>query len=240
MMSGEQGCTRCKHHLCISRVPIFSGLGEEEVSRISSLIRQTDYEKGEQIVTEGTDLGGLFIINSGQVKTFRVTVDGRERILQVLSEGDFLGEKNLLARHPLTYSAEALVATRVCFIPREDFLDLMRDYPDILFNITAELCRRLDRMETMIQMGATEVAVRMNAMLLEFAAKYGKMTEHGVLVTMPLSREGIANYIGVTRETVSRKLKEMEEAGILHLIGNKRVLIHDMKALSESYQLSIT
>lgn len=230
-VSTAKGSTRCKHPLCISKVPIFSELGEEELTRIASLIRQKDFAKGEQIVVEGTDLGGLLILNHGQVKTFRVTADGRERILQVLSEGDFIGEKNLLAGHPLTYSAEALTETRVCFIPRAEFLNLMRQYPDILFNITAELCRRLDRMETMIQLDTTDVSQRLNAMLIEFATKYGESSEDGILVNMPLSREGIANYIGVTRETVSRKLKEMEEEGIIELIGNRKILIRDLNTL---------
>ncbi|NLV92507.1 MAG: Crp/Fnr family transcriptional regulator [Firmicutes bacterium] len=232
MTKATISCQDCTHSLCVGRVPIFSSLGQEALDQIAALVTQRDFAKGELIVPEGRDLGGLIIINSGRVKTFRYTSDGRERILQILTDGDFVGEKNLLTRQRLTYSAEALVDTKTCFISREAFHRLMREYPDIIFDITSELCRRLERLEGMIQqLGLGEATQRVIAVLWEFAQQYGEQTDSGTLISLPLSREDLANYIGVTRETISRKLNQMQAEGILRLIGNRKVLVYDLDSL---------
>jgi len=65
----------------------------------------------------------------------------------------------------------------------------------------------------------------------EFARKYGKESQNGIIVELPLSREGIANYIGVARETVSRKMNMLQEEGIIEMVGNKKVIIRNIDAL---------
>ena len=108
----------------------------------------------------------------------------------------------------------------------------MREYPDIIFDITSELCRRLERLEGMIQqLGLGEATQRVIAVLWEFAQQYGEQTDSGTLISLPLSREDLANYIGVTRETISRKLNQMQAEGILRLIGNRKVLVYDLDSL---------
>ena len=67
---------------------------------------------------------------------------------------------------------------------------------------------------------------------MEFSEKYGRYDPKGILVELPMSREGIANYIGLTRETVSRKMSLLQEEGIIEMVGNKKVIILDMKRLS--------
>ena len=76
---------------------------------------------------------------------------------------------------------------------------------------------------------------RISAILIEFAKKYGSKQNDGILVSMPLSREGIANYIGVTRETISRKLSRLQDDGIIEQVGNKKIKIYDLKALEQEY-----
>ena len=77
-------------------------------------------------------------------------------------------------------------------------------------------------------MGTKSIETRINIILLEFAQRYGKKHFRGILVELPLSREGIANYIGISRETVSRKLSVLQDEGIIEMIGNKKVLILDI------------
>lgn len=78
-------------------------------------------------------------------------------------------------------------------------------------------------MEDMVQsMSSNDAELRVNMVLLEFSKKYGRSHEKGRLIELPLSREGIANYIGVARETVSRKLSHLQDEGVIELIGTKR------------------
>lgn len=230
-------CERCQDQLCAGRVPIFSSLNIEELSRVVNLIRRHHYVKGELIIVEGSNLDNLIIINSGQVKAFRDSLEGKEQILYIFSEGDFFGEKNLIRNQEATYNVEALKETNICMINKEDFQGLFREYPDIGLKVMEELCNRLDRLEDQVEtMGTKNVEARISTVLLEFTKKYGKNHSKGILVELPLSREGIANYIGLTRETVSRKMSLLQDEGIIEMVGNKKIIILDIEALKDSIQ----
>lgn len=237
MKSNSCGCAKCSHQLCAQRVPIFSGLNEEELSHIADLIKRRQYLKGEIIQLEGSDLDSLVIINQGKVKAFRYTQEGKEQILHLFSDGDFFGENNLLGGRKAAYSAEALEQTYICMIDRKDFQDLIRRSPEISLKIINELCNRLDRLETAVQnMGTRSVEARISSTLLEFSEKYGVKHDKGLMVTLPFSREGFASYIGVARETVSRKLGLLQDAGIIEMIGNKKILLLNEEALRKEIE----
>ena len=85
------------------------------------------------------------------MKAFRNTIDGREQILYIFSEGDFFGEKNLLRDQPSNYAVEALEETHVCIIHKNDFQKLVKEYPDIGLKVMEVLCQRLDRLENAVE-----------------------------------------------------------------------------------------
>ncbi len=234
MSCNNCACESCHNKMCSKRVPIFSGFNNEEITRVSSLIVRRNYKKGEMIIMEGSRLESLIIINSGRVKAYRNTSEGKEQILYIFSEGDFFGEKNLLLNREATYNAEALEDTGICTINKKSFQELMREYPELSFKVMEELCSRLIRLENTIEsMGTKNVESRLNYVLLEFADKYGRSDPKGIIVELPMSREGIANYIGLTRETVSRKMSLLQDEGIIEMIGNKKVIIKDTEKLKE-------
>lgn len=228
------GCEHCQHQLCVSRVPIFSDLAPEELSRIADLIVRRKYNKGEIIIMEGSRPESLVIIDRGRVKVFRNTHEGKEQILYIFTQGDFFGEKNLLKNQEATYNAEALEPTDICMIDKKAFQDLLRQYPDIGIKIIDELCGRMEKIESAVQsMGTKSIETRINGLLLDYTERYGQKSARGMLVELPLSREGIANFLGVTRETVSRKLSILQDEGIIESIGNKKILILDADSLKE-------
>ena len=237
MSKHTHSCEHCHHQSCARRVPIFSSLDDEELSRVSSLITTKKYSKGEMIIMEGSNPESLIIINTGKVKAFKDTQEGKEQILYIFTEGDFLGEKNLLSQQKATYNVETLEETHICLINKKDFQQLLREYPDISFKIMSELCNRLERLENTIEnMGAKKIEARVSSVLLEFLDKYGEHHPKGTLVELPLSREGIASYIGVARETVSRKMSRLQDEGVIKVIGNKKVIILDKEALEREIQ----
>jgi CRP/FNR family transcriptional regulator len=229
------GCEKCQNDLCAKRVPIFSAFDQEELNKVTDLIVRKQYKKGELVIIEGSQLEHMIIINTGKVKAFRDTNEGKEQILYIFSEGDFFGEKNLLRDREATYNVEALEETGVCTIHKKAFQELLREYPNLGSKVMEELCNRLDRLENVIEsMGTKNVETRVNTVLLEFSDKYGKKHPKGIMIELPLSREGIANYIGLTRETVSRKMSLLQDEGIIEMIGNKKVIIINKDALKDS------
>jgi len=230
-------CNACQHKLCAGRVSLFTSLDTDQLMQVMKLIVHKEYKKGELLLYEGEVRNDLVVINKGQVKAFRNTVDGKEQILYIFSEGDFFGEKNLLRDQASNYAVEALEETHVCIIHKGDFQNLVKQYPDIGLKVMEVLCQRLDRLENTVEnMGTRTVSARISSVLLEFAEKFGKESPQGIIIDLPLSREGIANYIGLTRETVSRKMSSMQDEGLIEMIGNKKVLLLDKAALEKSVE----
>ncbi|SHE82530.1 Crp/Fnr family transcriptional regulator [Alkalibacter saccharofermentans] len=229
----EHTCSNCGHSLCAKRVPIFSKLNEDEIKKVVTLIRRKHYQKGENLFFEGGDFKGLVIINKGKAKAYTNTSEGKEQILHLFFPGDFLGEKSLVINKKTEYNVQAIEPVDTCMISKKDFQDLIKKHPNINQKIMEELVYRIDRLESMIEnIGAKDIEKRINAVLLEFAHKHGTKNEDGSFELMlPLSREGIASYIGTTRETVSRKLNSLQNEGVIVMTGNKKIKILDINRL---------
>lgn len=230
-------CKRCAGRSCVSNVPIFSTLSDAEQEWIHSLIIRRKYRKGEFLLMEGDIQESLIILHSGKVKVFRYTQDDKEQILYILSEGDFFGERNLFQKLKSACFIEALEETEVCLISGNAFLAFLKKHPETSVKMLEEMSRRMERLEYALQnMGTKSSESRVTSVLVDFAAQFGKPQNDGILLELPLSREGIANYIGITRETVSRKLGLLQDEGLIEPIGNKKVLIPDLRKLEESIQ----
>lgn len=228
-MASKCSCNKCSNNLCMHKVPIFSSLDNEELEKIMGLIHHREYEKGETLIFEGDRMDTVTIINEGSVKAYKNTADGREQILYVFTEGDFIGEQNLFGNQIATYSVEALIHVNTCSLSRNKFQDLLHLFPDIAVKIIDELGNRMSRLEFAIQsIGVRNVDNRIGGILIEFAEKYGTKNGTNTIIQLPLSREGIANYLGVARETVSRKFSQLEDEGLIQSINNKKILIPDM------------
>jgi CRP/FNR family transcriptional regulator len=234
MMESEHQCSHCKNKLCIHKVPIFNNLGHEDLLKISELIQHKTYKKGERLFSLGDKLDFLVIINEGSAKAYTFTAEGREQILYLFSEGDFLGEQYLLGKRTATYTVEALETVKVCMLSKEYFQKLLLQYPDIGIKIIDELGKRMYRLEhAMESMGIRNIDIRIHSLLLDYVDKYGKEVPEGILIRLPISREGMANYLGITRETISRKLSQLENQGVIRSVTNKSILIINRAALEE-------
>lgn len=94
----------------------------------------------------------------------------------------------------------------------------------------------MNQLESTIQsMGVRDVDARVANLLLDYAKQFGNKTSDGILIALPISKEEIANFLGLARETLSRKLRALEDQNIIKNIGNKNILITsetDLKALA--------
>lgn len=230
----RSGCLQCHGVFCGERVPIFRSLEEAEFAAIAKLIIHKDYDKGEIIFHEGDNFPYLAIVREGLIKTFKYTAEGREQILGMFEKGDFVGEINLFSGRPCSVSCSAIQKTGLCLIPRDSFQALIKEHSQIMFHILEELAGRVDDLETLVQqLGTQNTDARLTFLLVRWGERHGRRYGEDILVELPLSREGLANYIGVSRETVSRKLSQLKEEGLIDLIGNRKVLIKDLDSLRE-------
>jgi len=222
----------CKDGLCVRKVPIFSALDYDELLKISALVTHREYQKGEAILREGEKPDCVFIVNQGSAKAFRYTKDGREQILYIFTEGDFFGEQYLTGDKAAAYDVEALEPVKSCMLTKSDFRKLLAGYPDIAIKIIGTLEDRLTYMEQSLQSrGGRSVDARIASLIINYADTYGTPDREGTLIKLPLSREGMANYLGIARETISRKFSQMENEKLIRSVSNKSILLLDRPAL---------
>ncbi|EOR24675.1 cAMP-binding protein, partial [Niallia nealsonii AAU1] len=193
---------------CPKRVPIFHSLSELEIKKITDVVHHRLFKKGEMIIEEGEISTSLFIIHSGKVKLSKLTVQGKEQIVHLLTDGDFFGESNLFHDDiVMNLSCHALEDTKICLLKKTDFDQIMANNPDISFKLLKTITKRLSHTEDLARTLATkDPEVRIADMLLEFCEKFGSENQNTVLIKLPITREEISSYVGLTRETISRKL----------------------------------
>ena len=192
------------------------------------------FKKGETIVHEGDRPLGFTVIREGSAKAYRTTLDGREQILYIFPANDYFGARFLFTEEKVPYSVEALEETRVCILSKEQFSSLLLEHSGVALQIIEAMANRMSRLELVLQsMGGRNAELRIASLLLEFKDSYGKMNAGHLEITLPLSREGLANYLGLARETLSRKMTLLEEEGIIESVGAKTIRVLDLARLSD-------
>lgn len=212
---------------CIQMVPIFSTLNYDEMMEVASITTSRDYKKGEMIYIAGEKKKTLYVIHKGKVKLTRISPSGKEQIISILGPGDFMGELSLFNDEPITNNAEALEDTTVCIIDGDKLKEIMTKYPTIAFKVLEELSRRLKRAENLIEnLGVNDVETRIVQTLLDLA------DENGV-INLDISKKDLAAYMGMSQETLSRKLSYFQDKGLIKQIGHRRIEILDRESLEE-------
>lgn len=220
---------------CTRKVPIFASLTDDDLSRISTMIKHRKFAKGQALILEGEQSDTMYIIQNGHVKISKLTSEGKEQILHILRNGDFFGELSIFNSGEVSnFSAYALKDTSICLLTRSDMENLIRDNPDISIRLLQSVTKRLAHTENLAQSLATkDPEVRIAYLIMELSERYGKLRGGLVHIELPLSREEIANYVGVTRETISRKFSRFEESGLIRLIGNKRMVVLNPEGIEQ-------
>ncbi|HSH36270.1 Crp/Fnr family transcriptional regulator [Schnuerera sp.] len=210
-----------KDKTCIEIVPIFNTLTYDEMMEVARITIARRYKKGEMVYMTGDKGERLFVIHKGKVKISRLSHMGKEQVIRILGPGDFMGELSLFVHEPLTDNAEVLEDTTVCVIDGEKLKTLMGKYPTIAFKVMEELSSRLTRAENLIEhLGIHDVETRIVEMLLDLANDEGE-------VLLNMSKRDLASHIGMSQETLSRKLSYFQDMGWIKLKGHRRIIILD-------------
>lgn len=210
---------------CMAKVPIFSSLSPEEMATIAEIITDKEYKKGESIYLSGETGKHLYVINQGKVKIFRISEAGKEQIIRILYPGDFMGELSLFAHSPVNSSAEALEPTALCVIDGDKLSQIMSNVPGIAVKIIEELSKRLLNAENLIEsLGLHDVEQRVADTLLRMAADRDE-------ITLTITKKDLAAHMGMSQETLSRKLTQFQDIGLIQQVGRKKIQILDRKSL---------
>lgn len=221
----------CNHHQdenpsnCIEIVPIFSNLTEEEMLEIANITTEAKFEKGSYVYM-ANDLGGkLYVLHSGRVKISRLNINGKEQVLRIVEPGEFMGELTLLSNTPLTDNAEVLEKTLMCMIDGNKLKELMNKYPSIAFKVMEVLSKRLEQAESLIE------KINLNTVEQRLALALIDLVNSKNEITLNMTKGDFASSIGMSQETLSRKLTSFQDEGIIELIGQRKIIVKNINAL---------
>jgi CRP-like cAMP-binding protein len=234
---------QCQHHtsngtdvktLCISMVPIFNHLQNEEMLEFAKTSRSMNYKKGETVFEAGESSDYLYIIHKGQVKIYRLSESGKEQLIRIMGPGDFMGELSLFTNESLTSYAEAMKQTEICAIHKSDLRQILLTKPSISMKILEVFSSRLDEAEKTIERFSSQDAEKRIASYLTDLANDTPQAfslQEPSEITLPMSKRDLASYIGMTQETLSRRLSSFQERGWIEQTGQRKLLIIDFESI---------
>ena len=203
-------------------VPIFSNLDEKQISFIATKMRNKKYSKSDIILMEDEVGDTFFIILEGSVKVTRDSEDGREVILAVLSSGNFFGEISLLDGKTRSANAIALEKTSLMILKRNDFLQLLKEIPQISISLLSELAKRIRKTDEQVEnLAFSDAEKRIGISILSISEQLGVVKNGLVKIPKLPFHQDIANMAGTSRETVSRMLKLLETKKLITRNSNE-------------------
>jgi CRP-like cAMP-binding protein len=216
----------------LATVPLFNGLDRTELEKFAEVTREKSYPKGSVILFEDDPGDSLFVVRDGRVKVVLIGEDGREVILGVLGVGEYFGELSLIDDRPRSAHVIAMEDSNLLVLRREDFRKRVESSPSVAWSLLTELSRRLRRADDKIGgLVLLDVPGRIARLLLDLAEESGTNA-----IEKTLTHQTIAQMIGASRETVSRAMKDFQDAGWI-TVERRRIAIADRAALEQRAQV---
>ena len=212
---------------CIKNVPIFKDLTHDEMIEVAMITHPQDLKRGEMVYMAG-DLGGkLFVLHQGRVKISRVNASGKEQVIRTLGPGEFMGELSFFGSTPQSDNAEAMEETTMCVIEGAQLKEIMIKYPQIGFKIMDVLSRRLQMAETLLE------AISLDTVEQRIARALLTLSEGKDVFDLIMSKGELASQIGMSQESLSRKLTALQEEGLIDLEGRRGIKILERSGLED-------
>ena len=220
--------------LCVVRNrAICAALDADELEALNAIGRTRTLTAGESIIWEGEDSVLVANVIDGVLKLSTNTEDGREQIVGVVYPSDFIGRP---FGGTTEYGVTALVDSQICVFSRRDFDAFARTHPVLEHKLLERTLGELDRTRRwMLLLGRKSAAEKMASFVVEMVERLGCRTDACKpgerLLTLPFSRQQIADVLGLTIETVSRQLSRLKNEGVIDLPSRRDVTIVDYQAL---------
>jgi CRP/FNR family transcriptional regulator len=216
------------------RCDLFAGLRPDQLLSLAGLASLRRYDRGEMLFRQETPAAGMHVITRGQVEVYRSAGDGTRRLLHLFGAHEVVGEVPVFEGGPFPASAAAAApVAEALFLPRDEFLQLGGERPEILLQMLATLSVRLRQFVRRLESLASRPApARLAARLLELAWEQGPPGREAEVVTLPASKADLARTLGMTPETFSRLLRRWRDDGVIE-VARREVALRKPDTLRE-------
>lgn len=216
----------------LRKTPYFADLGQAQLTTIASAVLQRRYERGDFVFHEGDVCEGLYVVESGRVRVYKISAEGREQVLLIAEAGEAFNEVAVFDDGPNPASVEALEPTELLLIPKNDLLSIAAAEPEVARAFTRVFASHLRRLAFLVEeLSFKTVTGRVARILLEQLPAAGGDAASASAPHRLTQRE-IAAMAGTAREVVARALKALEQQGALR-IERGRIVIADRDLLEQ-------
>ena len=220
-------CSLCK----IRSYSFCRCLHDEELKIFQDISTNKKYENNQNIFLQQDSSVNLFNITEGNVKIYQLLNDGRIQIIGFLYPGDFFGSyKN----GKYNYSADAIGNVKVCVFDQEKldkYIEKNMALAKELLHLTShELTLAQDRISVLGKFGATE---RLAKFIFNISEQRKRIGWKNNPISLPMTRQDIADYLGLTIETVSREFSKLKTSNIIKILSSKQIFVRDFEKLTE-------
>jgi len=217
----------------LKQCPLFAGLREEDLKRIKGIALPRQVGKREVLFSEGEEAKGFYVILSGKVKLYKISPEGKEQILHMVSAPDAFAEAALFLEGSYPAFAEALVDSQLLFFPKRNFVHLIEKHPQLSINMIVSLSHFLRKFASLIEeLSLKEVSSRVAKYLMDLSLKSARDGKNSKEVDLDLSKTQLASKLGTISETLSRTLSKMKTKGVIN-VNKNRILILNRELLEE-------
>jgi CRP/FNR family transcriptional regulator len=207
--------------------PFFAGLSEADLDAMMEIARIREYPRGDLLFSEGEQAVGFFVVLDGKVKVYKLSPEGKERILHIIHPGGTFAEAAIFGDGLYPAYAEPLQVSQLLFLPKDGFLDLLMNNGRISINMIAGLSRFLRQFANQIEdLTFKDVPSRLARYLMDLSRGTRQTVE------LPISKSQLASNLGTVSETLSRTLRKLSEDDLISVTG-KKVDILDFERLEE-------
>jgi len=221
-------CAECD----VRNTAFCDGVPERELARLETLATFLEIRSGETIINEADPSEFIFNVTVGAVKLYKLMADGRRQITGFLFPGSFLGVSD---HSEYAYTAEALTPTSLCRFPRKKFEGLLAEFPTIGQRMVSILMDDLAGAQSqMLLLGRKTARERVASFLVLLSTRTGdkdQEQERDVL-PIPMNRVDIADFLGLTIETVSRTLTSLKKDNVIAIPDGGHIEILDRDELA--------
>ncbi len=201
---------------------IFSNLNDDELSELANLAIERSFVPNEFIFWDGDTPEWFNIVAEGKVKVLKHSSLGKEFIIAFFGPGEMFGEVAVFENKPYPASAQAVAETKVVGIRRGDLLSFLTNRPQVALRIISVLGGRLrDAQSRLRDLAGERVEQRLASVLLMLSAKLG--------LTLPFTRQEIADMAGTTTETAIRVMGNLKDRGIIRSVRGKVIILDEEK-----------
>lgn len=220
---------------------VCGALSDEELKKMNAIARKKFVPAGQTVMADHEPSEFFANIVSGVIKLTKMMSDGRQQIVGLLFAPDFVG-RAYAKNNP--YFAEAASDVELCSFPREKFEKLLASHPGLEHRLFEKTLDELDSCrDWMLLLGRKSAEEKVSSFLLMIAERAPNIgCSHSDDVNfaqfdLPLTRADIADYLGLTIETVSRQITRLKTRGIITMKGNREIVVPDLDLLKQvAYQ----